>query len=91
MRQALARGLARVAVLGAGFAAGAALLAAPLLPGFVRAAGMLALPIALYFVLRGEDRRLRRAADNIRAGSLGPPFRNLLLGKRRQLDKALHR
>ncbi len=90
-RAALRAGALRAGLVAGAFtAAGAALGKAPL-PGPILAAGMLALPCALFAVLRREDRRLRRAVDDVRAGALRPTLRDLLLGKRRQLDKALHR
>jgi hypothetical protein len=53
------------------------------IPGPMRAAGMLALPCALFVVLRREDGRLRRSADHIGPDSVRPTLRNLLLRKRR--------
>jgi hypothetical protein len=90
-RAALRAGAVRAGIVAGGFAAASALLGRAPLPGPVLAAGMLALPCALFAVLRREDGRLRRAVDGIRAGSLGPPLRDLLLRERRKLDKALHR
>jgi hypothetical protein len=84
-------GAVRAGVIAAGSTLGAVALGLIPLPGPLRAVGMLALPCALFAVLRREDRRLRRAADDIGAGPVRPTLRNLLLGKRRQLDKALHR
>lgn len=81
----------RAGMISAGATLAAVVLGYAPLPAPVRAAGMLALPCALFAVLRREDRRLRRAADDVGAGAIRPALRNLLLGKRRQLDKALHR
>jgi hypothetical protein len=89
--QALGRGAVRAGLVAGGFTLGSAALGKAPLPGPVLAAGMLALPCALFAVLRREDRRLARCHDHIRAGAVGPPLRNLLLGKRGELDKALHR
>jgi hypothetical protein len=88
---ALRSGALRAGLVAGGFTVGSVALGHAPLPAPVLAAGMLALPCALFSVLRRQDRRLGRAVDDVRAGSLGPPLRNLLLGKRRQLDKALHR
>jgi hypothetical protein len=91
MKAAIRRGAVRAGMIAAGATVAAVALAEIPLPAPLRAAGMLALPCALFAVLRREDRRLRRAADDIGPGSVRPTLRNLLLGKRRQLDKALHR
>jgi hypothetical protein len=89
--RALRSGAIRAGLVAGGFTLGSVVLGNAPLPGPVLAAGMLALPCALFAVLRREDRRLARAHDDVRAGAVGPPLRNLLLGKRGQLDKALHR
>ncbi len=80
---ALRAGALRAGLLAGGFTAASVVLGRAPLPAPVLAAGMLALPCALFAALRREDRRLRRAVDHVRAGGLGPPFRNLLLGNRR--------
>jgi hypothetical protein len=43
------------------------------MPGTIRAAGMLALPCALFSVLRREERRIAKAADQLRERSVRPP------------------
>jgi hypothetical protein len=91
MRRRAVKGLSRLAMLAAGFAVGAGIVEDAALPGLLRAAGMLSLAVALLSVLGREGRRLGRTCDDIRARALGPPLRHLLLGKRRQLDEALHR
>ncbi len=88
---ALRRGILRACSIAAGATAAAGILGEAPLPNPMRAAGMLVLPCALFLVLRREDRRLRRAADDIRAGPVRPALRDLLLRKRRQLHEALHR
>jgi hypothetical protein len=90
-RAALRAGAVRAGLVAGAFTAASVALGHAPLPGPVLAAGMLALPCALFTVLRREDRRLGRAVDDIRAGSVGPPLRYLLLRERRKLDKALHR
>jgi len=89
--RALRAGAIRAGLVAGGFTLASVVLGSAPLPGPVLAAGMLALPCGLFAVLRREDRRLARAHDHVRAGAVGPPFRNLLLGKRGELDKALHR
>lgn len=87
----LGKGALRVVLVVAGVMLAPVFLIAAPLASPLRAAGMLALPCLLLWLLRREDRRLNRAACDIRSGPLGPPFRHLLLGQRRKLDKALHR
>ncbi len=89
--RALRAGAIRAGLVAGGFTLGSAALGSAPLPGPLLAAGMLALPCALCAVLRREDRRLARAREDVRAGAVGPALRNLLLGKRGELDKALHR
>jgi hypothetical protein len=91
MRRRAAAGGLRLVLLAAGFAAGVGVLRLAVLPGALRAAGMLALAVALLSVLGRECRRLGRPDDGVRARTVRPAFRHLLLRKRRQLDKALHR
>jgi hypothetical protein len=88
---ALRAGALRALGVAGGFTLASVVLGAAPLPGPVLAAGMLALPCALFAVLRSQDRRLSRALDNVRARAVGPPLGDLLLRQRRQLDKALHR
>jgi len=89
--RALRAGAIRAGLVAGGFTLASVVLGGAPLPGPVLASGMLALPCALFAVLRREDRRLARVHDHVRAGAVGPPLRNLLLGKRGELDKALHR
>jgi hypothetical protein len=88
---ALRGGAVRAGLVAGGFTLASVVLGSAPLPGPLLASAMLALPCALCAVLSREGRRLARAHDHVRAGALGPPLRNLLLGKRRELDKALHR
>jgi|HubBroStandDraft_1064217.scaffolds.fasta_scaffold528205_2 hypothetical protein len=90
-RAAVMKGAIRAGVVAGGFTLGTVILGRAPLPGPVLGAGMLALPCLLFAVLRREDRRLARAVDDIRPGSVRPALRHLLLGKRRELHKALHR
>lgn len=85
------RTLAPAALAAAGLVLAAAALGRLPLPGPVRAAGMLALPLALLGALRRGHRRLDGAVDAIGSGKVGPSLRHLLLGQRRKLDEALHR
>ena len=87
----LRRGSVRAGLVAGGFALCAAFIGDAPLPAPVRAAGMLALPCALALVLGREDRRLGRARDDIRAGTVRPALGHLLLRERRKLDQALHR
>jgi hypothetical protein len=80
---AVQKGALRAALVVSGATVGAVLLGVAVVPAPLRAAGMFALPCALFAVLRREDRRLRRANDDIRSGTLRPTLRNFLLGKRR--------
>jgi hypothetical protein len=88
---AVKKGAVRTCVATASFTLGAVFIGNAPLPDFLRAAGMIALPCVLLAVLRREDRRLSRAADNVRSGSVRPALRHFLFRQRGKLDQALHR
>jgi hypothetical protein len=66
-------GLLRAGLIAGAFTLGALAVGRAPLSRSVQAAGMLALPCALFAVLKREHRRLARAAEGARTRSAKPP------------------
>ncbi len=87
-KRRILRGLSRACAVAGACAALPWVLSALGLPAPALAAGMLALPLALFAVLRREDRRLGDALGGNGSGDsgdrgFGPALRRLLFGGRR--------